>query len=314
MINANALALLPVLRCPECKSGPLTQQNQRLVCPTCALSFEVTAKGVPILLSGRGKQHQTEQLTSDTGQAMVHEYQNYAAPDRAADAPSAAAKPWWHWLRPPSVHYDPNGDMRQVHTTRLFNHQGSDTLVLSVGGGPTRHRPNEITLNIEAFVNVDVVGDAHDIPLHDNSVDTVICNAVLEHVRDPYKVASELMRVLKPGGMLYVEMPFLFFFHGYPNDYTRFTREGLRRVFRTMDIQHIGISGGPMSSLLQTANMVWLLLIPERWSKVRKLFSGVFRWMFFPFKYLDKWLQNLPQAHTVAAGFYLLARKPGDRT
>lgn len=313
MINAHAGELLHALRCPECKAAPLALQEHNLACPNCNLSFELNEAGVPILLSGHGREHQAEQLTSDTGRAMVVEYQSLATNTAKVDPLRPAEKPWWHWLRPPSLHYDPNADMRLPHTDVLFTHKGPDTLILSVGGGPTRHRMNEITLNIEAFFNVDVVGDAHDLPIQDNSVDTVICNAVLEHVYDPYKVASELKRVLKPGGLLYVEMPFLFFFHGYPNDYTRLTREGLKRLFRDLDIERIGMSGGPMSSLLQTANMVWLLFIPESWVGVRKFFNGCFRWTFFALKYADKWLQNLPQAHTVAAGFFLLARKPLER-
>lgn len=310
MINPNACKLRSVLRCPECHHSTLDEDADHLRCPACAARYPINAHGVPLLLSGQGQQHQQAQLESDTGQAMVQEYQTIASDASSASELRPTVRPWWSFLRPPSVHYDPNADLSQPHTRILFSHAGPATLALSVGGGPTRHRPEEITLNIESFYNVDLVGDAHDLPLNDNSVDTVICNAVLEHVHDPYRVAAELKRVLKPGGYLYAEMPFMFFFHGYPNDYTRFTQEGMRRLFGEFDDMKIGISGGPMSALLQTANIVLQMFIPPSWRIVRKAFNGVFRWLFFPLKYCDRFLNQLPEAHTVAAGFYVMGRKP----
>ena len=50
--------------------------------------------------------------------------------------------------------------------------------------------------------SVDIVGDGTNIPLLDESVDTVTCNAVVEHVTDPVALVAEMHRVLKPGGML----------------------------------------------------------------------------------------------------------------
>jgi hypothetical protein len=55
--------------------------------------------------------------------------------------------------------------------------------------------------------------------------------------------------------------------------------------------------------------MVWQMFIPERWPIARKLFNGLYRWIFFPFKYLDLLLRNNPQAHILAGGFYALGRK-----
>lgn len=74
----------------------------------------------------------------------------------------------------------------------------------------------------------------------DGSLDGVICLEVLEHVADPFKAASELVRVLRPGGRLICSVPFMTSYHGkggesarhdaYP-DYWRFTHEGLQALF-----------------------------------------------------------------------------------
>lgn len=51
------------------------------------------------------------------------------------------------------------------------------------------------------------LGVGESIPLPDSSVDLVVCHTVLEHVRDPKKVLSEIARVLRPGGEAHIELP-----------------------------------------------------------------------------------------------------------
>lgn len=245
-------------------------------------------------------------LESNDGQRMVKEYEDVVEVSRPKPLPL-----WVRALRPPPIMYRYHVDLRKAPTSTVFEEGGLERpLVLNVGGGPYRVTEHEVTLNIGSFPGVDLVADAHNIPLADDSVDAVFSLAVLEHVADPYQVVSEMMRVLKPGGVLYSEVPFIFFFHGYPSDYTRFTREGMRRLFTGLENADIGMTHGPVSAVLQSANMVMLLLIPERFRLLRKLINGAFRWLLFPLKYLDLALRNHPDAHILAGGFYVLGRKP----
>jgi SAM-dependent methyltransferase len=53
----------------------------------------------------------------------------------------------------------------------------------------------------------DVKADICDLPFETNYFDTLICNHVLEHIKDDSKAMSELLRILKPGGIAILQIP-----------------------------------------------------------------------------------------------------------
>lgn len=55
----------------------------------------------------------------------------------------------------------------------------------------------------------DIEMDIHDIPFAENTFDVVFCNHVLEHVDDDQQCMSELCRVLKPGGLAIMQVPWI---------------------------------------------------------------------------------------------------------
>lgn len=86
-------------------------------------------------------------------------------------------------------------------------------------------------IDMQPGLNVDVVADIHSLP-HDwtGRFSGVLCSEVLEHVRRPARGLTELRRVTKPGGWIVVTTLFAFPEHGFPDDYFRFTRNGLAQV------------------------------------------------------------------------------------
>lgn len=79
----------------------------------------------------------------------------------------------------------------------------------------------------------DIVGDIHKMPFDDDSIDAIVCMAVLEHVENPILALKEMYRVLKPGGYCFIYVPFLFYYHaekGYYKDYWRFTTDTLHML------------------------------------------------------------------------------------
>jgi SAM-dependent methyltransferase len=260
---------------------------------------------VPVLLSRASARTLADHLSNATGEHMLAEYASAAVrPD---------ARSWqrraYEWLRPPELLYHVDPRLEHAATRRLFDHRGPDTRVLNVGGGPTRYSENEITLNLRPFVNVDVVGDAHNIPFDGETFDSIVCNSVLEHVHDSERVVVEMLRVLRPGGYLYAEVPYIFFFHGYPNDFRRYTREGLKWLFADLEHCEVGVIVGPVSALLQSANSLLDILLPRRFPVLRKLGNGAFRYATFWMKYLDVVVNRRDGAHELAAGLYVRGRK-----
>ncbi|MFO1125627.1 MAG: class I SAM-dependent methyltransferase, partial [Methylocystis sp.] len=86
----------------------------------------------------------------------------------------------------------------------------ADGLILDVGAG---YRPvyysNVVNFEMMDYPTTDVIGAAHRLPFKDDAFDGVISIAVLEHVKDPFRCAAEIARVLKPGGWLKCCVPFL---------------------------------------------------------------------------------------------------------
>jgi ubiquinone/menaquinone biosynthesis C-methylase UbiE len=52
-----------------------------------------------------------------------------------------------------------------------------------------------------------VAADSARLPFEDNSIDTIIVNDAMEHVAEPQKTLTEMLRVVKPGGRIYVNFP-----------------------------------------------------------------------------------------------------------
>jgi len=76
--------------------------------------------------------------------------------------------------------------------------------------------------------HIDYNYDVHDMPFEDASFDAVVCVSVLEHVTHPQDAIAELRRVLKPGGKIFVQLPFQFHYHADPDDFWRASPAGLR--------------------------------------------------------------------------------------
>jgi SAM-dependent methyltransferase len=122
--------------------------------------------------------------------------------------------------------------------------QNRHKLFLDVGAG-LRHiyYGNVVNTDIYPSVCTDVMCVGEDLPFADELFDHVFCFAVLEHTMRPWDVAREMCRVLKPGGTILVDWPFLQPVHGYPHHYFNATPTGNRSLFEPYcDIESVEVS------------------------------------------------------------------------
>lgn len=74
----------------------------------------------------------------------------------------------------------------------------------------------------------DAFYDGTHFPFDDESFDVAVSNEVFEHVFNPKEHLAEIHRVLKPGGLLFMTVPFVWDEHEQPHDFARYTSFGLR--------------------------------------------------------------------------------------
>jgi SAM-dependent methyltransferase len=81
--------------------------------------------------------------------------------------------------------------------------------------------------------NVDVVGDAHRLSEYfdDQKFDIVYSSAVFEHLAMPWIVATEIAKIMKPGGILFIETHFAHGSHERPWHFFQFSDMALRVLF-----------------------------------------------------------------------------------
>ncbi|HAU07826.1 MAG: hypothetical protein A2568_03515 [Candidatus Yanofskybacteria bacterium RIFOXYD1_FULL_44_17] len=127
----------------------------------------------------------------------------------------------------------------RVELEKFISENSSDRLTLDLGcsNSPYSHYfKNRIGLDVNKGRGVDVVADAHDLPFEDGKFDIILCTEVLEHLHSPHVAISEMKRVLKVGGKLILTTRFIFPIHDAPGDYFRYTKYGLRYLFKDWNV------------------------------------------------------------------------------
>lgn len=79
----------------------------------------------------------------------------------------------------------------------------------------------------------DLVASLRALPTH--SYDLVFSIDAIEHVRKPWFVAEEISRILRPGGITFHTTVFTTRYQPQPEDFFRFTPDGLTSLFADLD-------------------------------------------------------------------------------
>jgi len=191
----------------------------------------------------------------------------------------------------------------------LVSSAGNKATVLNVGAGYTDLGPTVINVDIFDSGTTDVIGSAMALPFPDASSDLVILQGVLEHVADAAGTLAESIRVLKPGGLFYTEMPFLQPYHESPIDLRRSTKPGLATLCAPLTEIESGIHIGPAATFAWFTRELLARLVSGGNPRIYAKASSLIGWAVFPLRYLDHFFERAPHLHTVASSCYYLGRK-----
>jgi SAM-dependent methyltransferase len=162
-------------------------------------------------------------------------------------------------VRDYSNHFSQRGLHRFLDTAeRTLTEQAAAPEILNIGsGGPlgsrvaSINRGSVVTIDVDIARQPDIVADATTMEcFRSESFDAVFMMEVLEHIPAPQRALSEVRRVLRPDGYLFLSAPFLFEIHDDPGDFYRYTRNGLRIMLAAFSERDISARNGYTTALL----------------------------------------------------------------
>lgn len=187
---------------------------------------------------------------------------------------------------------------------------GSEKKLLNVGSGNSilETDANCINLDINNFPNVNIVADAHKIPFPNDSFDYIFANALLEHVKNPFIVVSEMRRVLKKGGDIIINVPFLEEVHA-EEDYYRFTLKGLKNLFNE-NFKEIksGQSAGPSQAFVDIFRKYCALPFKEC-KLIYDIVTMIVAILLFPLRFMDFIIFKKNKPLTLCRSYYYIGKK-----
>ena len=190
------------------------------------------------------------------------------------------------------------------YSERILTHLSrcdASGLILECGGGDRRtDRPNHLNMEFLPYEGADFRADLHLLPFEDNTFDIILNQAVLEHVADPRRAVSEMIRVCKPGGRILTEVAFMQPLHAVPYHFYNMTQWGTEELFRERCSIEESDWFGPLSFTME-----WLIDAAGITSKMPPIERA--EWS-DRLKQLDD-LVDHDALRAVASGIWVVARK-----
>src|SRR3989344_1674775 len=190
----------------------------------------------------------------------------------------------------------------------IFKILPANALVAEIGSGDRRLGKEVVNVDIYPWPEVDVVADAHDLPFADNSLDGLVSTWNIEHLIEPTKAVAEMLRVLRPDGVVFLSTNFVYPYHSSPADYYRWTKEGLLHLLSGFETLEIKMTIGPTSALLAVFQEWLAVLLSFGNRRLKDIWWLLIILITFPLKIFDLLLIHYPSGEAIAGGFYFLGQ------
>lgn len=181
-----------------------------------------------------------------------------------------------------------------------------------LGCGPDRLHPRMLRVDLMPEGGPDCRADLHRLPFRDGALCVVISREVFEHLADPWEAAREVRRVLAPGGLLYLQTPFIIGRHAGPDDYWRFTRQGLERLLEQSGLRierlepAVGAGTGIYRIAVEFAAAMGAAVSPKAYLPAKAVAAAACA----PLRWFDHLPAPAAEEDRIAGGFLALARRP----
>jgi SAM-dependent methyltransferase len=112
-----------------------------------------------------------------------------------------------------------------------YTKENSNLKIVDIGSQDVNGSLRSVSLTGNEFIGVDfvegkgvdvIITDPYNLPFTENSVDVVVCSSCFEHSEFFWLLFNDIIRILKPGGLFYLNVPSNGNFHRYPVDCWRF--------------------------------------------------------------------------------------------
>ncbi len=256
-----------------------------LACGACALSFPYSSHGAPVMVIDR------KILRTDK------------------EPPVRPLRRFLRSLVPSGEYPGVNIGLSLVEALQRIYRQNAGAVVVNVGSGETNIHPNVVNVDIYSNPYVDVISDGRFLPFLDQSLDGILCESIMEHVTKPWEVAREFLRVLKPGGYVYVVAPFIFPYHESPVDCWRYTTTGLEILFEGCQKLESGYLKGPASAYARITAAFLAIVFSFNSPFLYRAAHSLFRLILHPLSYLDYLVKGFAYSHLVGSGTYFWGQK-----
>lgn len=185
----------------------------------------------------------------------------------------------------------------------------NDKSIINIGSGSKIINKKVINLDGYPYEGVLIVALGENLPFIDNSIDAIICDYVLEHVKNPKVIVDEICRVLKPGGLVYVGLPFIISYHSAPGDYFRWTKNGIQELLKNFQEIELKSAYGPTSAMTNILGEWLSIILSFNIKLLYQIWNIIFMIILSPLKVFDFFIGNYQSAENITYGFYFIGKK-----